>query len=302
MSMARKLSKFLPAGRREQLRQKWHRWQADRRYFQSGGTFSHDVILQCDIAEKTISVNGRSLRVSGTVRSERERKRWIGFAEDKNDFCVDWYGQLSTKSMLWDIGSANGLEGFLAWQASGCKVVFFEPFTPSIESILKTGSWLARKYGRDTLFGASGDIEVVQAGVAPVSKYDRIETHGLPVAGTTNNSLADSKDLYCYGGRQGVKSSVCQWLPFVALDDMVALHGFSLPTHMKIDVDGLELGVLEGAVDILKSGSIESLVVEVNGRNREKVPEFLERYGYHKTNEYRHITGEFYTADYLFER
>lgn len=48
------------------------------------------------------------------------------------------------------------------------------------------------------------------------------------------------------------------------IDDLIDQFGLPAPHHLKIDVDGLEAKVLEGARQTLKAGRIRSIIVEVN--------------------------------------
>tara|TARA_B100001059_G_scaffold93516_1_gene92826 strand:+ start:479 stop:1273 length:795 start_codon:yes stop_codon:yes gene_type:complete len=51
------------------------------------------------------------------------------------------------------------------------------------------------------------------------------------------------------------------------------------PNYIKIDVDGREFEILNGAKETLKSGHVKSLMVEIN-TNKEKIINFLSEYGY----------------------
>jgi FkbM family methyltransferase len=48
------------------------------------------------------------------------------------------------------------------------------------------------------------------------------------------------------------------------LDDLVERFDLPTPNHIKLDVDGTELGVLAGAVGILASGGVRSVMVELD--------------------------------------
>jgi hypothetical protein len=54
----------------------------------------------------------------------------------------------------------------------------------------------------------------------------------------------------------------------IKLDDLFQIKGVPAPNHLKLDVDGRELEILEGAKDILSN--IDSLLIEMEGRNLEE--------------------------------
>jgi FkbM family methyltransferase len=56
-----------------------------------------------------------------------------------------------------------------------------------------------------------------------------------------------------------------QYVLATTLDDIIAMYGLRPPTHMKIDVDGGELDVLDGAVAALASPDLRSVVIEMDG-------------------------------------
>ncbi len=54
-----------------------------------------------------------------------------------------------------------------------------------------------------------------------------------------------------------------QTIPAFSIDDLVARCGLRAPTLVKLDVDGTEIDILEGAMTTLTNGQIRSLVIEV---------------------------------------
>lgn len=66
------------------------------------------------------------------------------------------------------------------------------------------------------------------------------------------------------------------------INDLVLTHNFPVPTHIKLDVDGTELDILQGADQILSKAPLKSLLVEVNASNgqADSVKQFLHRYGF----------------------
>jgi hypothetical protein len=63
------------------------------------------------------------------------------------------------------------------------------------------------------------------------------------------------------------------------LDDLVDRFGLPLPNHIKLDVDGGELAVLDGASRTLASPTLRSVLVEVSSALSGAVTDVLDRHG-----------------------
>lgn len=84
-------------------------------------------------------------------------------------------------------------------------------------------------------------------------------------------------------------------------DDLVKMFGISSPTHIKIDVDGLEMSVLKGAEKCLASPTARSVIIEVGRPEQaEEVRQFLGRLGFEQKS--GHARGRQGTVNYIFSR
>lgn len=64
-------------------------------------------------------------------------------------------------------------------------------------------------------------------------------------------------------------------------DDLIRQFNLPRPTHIKIDVDGIEFSVLKGAEQTLLEGTLRSVVVEVEGGEREQeICDYLSQKGF----------------------
>lgn len=85
-------------------------------------------------------------------------------------------------------------------------------------------------------------------------------------------------------------------VPTLSLGDYAADHGV-VPTHLKIDVDGAEPGVIAGAAPLLANPILREIFIEIDAENADLVHE-IERYGFqiswHQTKQR--------DAEYLFVR
>ena len=64
----------------------------------------------------------------------------------------------------------------------------------------------------------------------------------------------------------------------LALDDYAASRGL-VPTHLKIDVDGAEFGVLKGAEKILGNAALTDIFIEIDHVNHDLAKQIID-YGF----------------------
>lgn len=289
MSVISQLKSLLPSG----LRYRWHRLKLYLSFFRRGGRIKWNSDLGAFVAGKSLPSFRGAEPVEVVIRSGREFRRWIHFGESSEDMLHDWLVHIGPAETLWDIGSANGLEGCCALQLTGCHVVFVEPFTPSIETILKSLVVADRKAKTPLRY------DVVQAAVSDSPSFGRFIMHTLPVPGETLNSVAVAIDSYGYGGARRQSVGASQWLKYITLDEMLAC-GLPAPTHLKIDVDGLEDKVLAGGDGVLSNPALRQAAIEVNGPTRQKVEQTMNAKGFRLDREFRHGRSE--TYDLYFSR
>src|SRR4030095_2387073 len=63
------------------------------------------------------------------------------------------------------------------------------------------------------------------------------------------------------------------------LDDVIEQFGLPLPNHIKLDVDGGELAILEGAARTLRSDSLLSILLEVSSTLSDEITRVLQGHG-----------------------
>lgn len=254
-------------------------------FYASGGRLRWDRDIGTVVARKAAG-GGREMQVC--IRSYRELRRFHEFGRSRRPDCLwQWLRWIRNCGVFYDIGASNGLEGLYVLANHGKPVVFVEPYTPSIESILK--SVFVTRRDHPTLPA----VEVVHAGCGASETYARLHMHGAPVAGENLNSFDDpAAYLRSEGGRQRDQASITQWVKGVTLDGLVRIHGLPGPTHVKIDVDGFELNVLRGATELLSSNTVASWAIETNGDgNRETVLRTMVDHGYVEAARSEHHPG-----------
>jgi FkbM family methyltransferase len=74
-------------------------------------------------------------------------------------------------------------------------------------------------------------------------------------------------------------------------DDLIAQFNLPVPTHIKIDVDGIEMSVLKGADKTLSNQGLRSIVVELEeGEPEAQISDFLSGKGFQLQATYRRVT------------
>jgi FkbM family methyltransferase len=90
-------------------------------------------------------------------------------------------------------------------------------------------------------------------------------------------------------------------IPQVSLDGYIESSGI-VPTHLKIDVDGAETGVLRGAQSLLANPLLRDIFIEVDQNTREACVAILEAEGFGQTAEHGRSAGDVRTANLIFTR
>uniref|UniRef100_A0A6M3J6N9 Putative methyltransferase n=1 Tax=viral metagenome TaxID=1070528 RepID=A0A6M3J6N9_9ZZZZ len=74
-------------------------------------------------------------------------------------------------------------------------------------------------------------------------------------------------------------------LPIFSLDFW---SDFDMPTHVKIDIDGMEMDVIRGMAKTLMSGDMKSCLVEIND-NKDKIIKLFRGFGYTNNNRFNKL-------------
>lgn len=275
-----KISRALPKWITESQIYNWARLLILLR-FRHGGTLVWNREVSSWVATRTF---GGKEGMSVVIRSFKELRRIIQFGRNKNDIVYRWLHIIKDCKYFYDIGAANGLEGFLCHNLHGSKICFVEPYTPSIETIMRNVFVLAKR-GLDPK-----TFEIVHAGCGKTSHYDKAYMLCIPKAGETRISFSDP-DGYERRG-QTFSPVVTQWVYGVSVDDLNSKYGVGLPTHVKIDVDGFENRVIEGAEKLIESGHVESWAIEITGeKNLAEIDGVMRKYGYVEVDRWEHYPG-----------
>jgi hypothetical protein len=291
MGFAHYLSKALPRSWAAKVAPRWQYVQMLRRLRRQGGHFKWDHELKCWTATKVVG----SRLMTFPVGSYRELRRIVTFDRVDRDIVFPWLEAITDCTMLYDFGPSSGLESLTANAHHGCEAVLVELFTPSMMSILR-GTVLSGRQGYQ-----SDRLHPMIAGGDSEPSFGRIMLHRPPVFGETFNSFQHAED-YGRGGRIADAVLAHQWAPSVSIDSLHLRLGFAPPTHVKIDVDGFERRILEGAVQTLEARHARSYSIEISPEHVDWTKDLMARHDYVVADTFEHYPLITDCWDYVFVR
>jgi FkbM family methyltransferase len=193
---------------------------------------------------ETISLNGVEVRVFVPGRWPQKRVRE---ALTKDPEMIRWLDQLGPDDLLWDIGANVGIYSLYAALNRRCRVYAFEPGAANYY-VLNRNIELNDAHER---------IRALCIAVAERSKFDVLNMRATVPGGslsTFGEPIGARGETFVPRFTQGMVS--------FSLDDLAG-H-LPAPTHIKIDVDGIELPILLGGPKLLKNSNLRSVIVELD--------------------------------------
>jgi len=178
------------------------------------------------------------------------------YALAKERDTIAWLDRMPTGALLWDIGANIGVYTIYAGLVRKAKVIAFEPGAANFAILNRN------------IFG-NGLQECVAAYgicVGAKSEANRLFMQNIEAGGALHNFGA----AVDYKGDQ-FDATFLQGSLSVSADALISEFGIEPPEYMKLDVDGLEQAILEGAKGVLGRKEFRSLLVEANLDDRQGV-------------------------------
>lgn len=196
-------------------------------------------------------------RVETLFTKEPETPVWI-------DTFAEYIKQVNGKAHFWDIGANIGCYAlYAARKHPQLQVIAFEPFFKNFSRI-RDNIEQNQLQNCEALYCALSDMD----GLTRFQYTDnRIGASGGTVEQNQISEEEPSKILM---------DSVFQFKG----DGLVQKDNLAQPNFIKIDVDGIELRILQGMSDILRSPGLRSILVEVNNREEHRtIDTMFQEYG-----------------------
>jgi FkbM family methyltransferase len=203
---------------------------------------------------------------------------------------ISWIGGMDADSVLVDIGANVGIYTIWAACTRGIRVFAFEPESQSY-------SVLCRNV---VINGLDNLVTAYCAAVSNTAGLDALFLSQFE-AGFSSHQLGQSVDALLQPAvlphRQGCVS--------VVLDEAVAAGSLPPPTHVKIDVDGIEHKVIAGMQRTLAMPQLRSVLIEINRdlSQSEQVVEHLCQLGFtYDDDQVKASFQEHRSGNYIFRR
>jgi FkbM family methyltransferase len=195
-----------------------------------------------------------------TTKAERNRLR----ACSKEPFTIEWIHRcIGAGDVMYDIGANVGAYALVAAKrpGGGARVFAFEPSYANVAALC-----------------ANVVINQVQELVTPMpfalSNREALTVFALRALepGSARHTLGDAPSAE---GPAQYRQPVFTY----RLDDLIERYQLPWPQHIKLDVDGGELEVLEGASRALAAPSLRSMLVEVSTSLSEEITRLMAQFG-----------------------
>jgi FkbM family methyltransferase len=226
-------------------------------------------------------------REDGTRFSLRSVSEFKRFAKVKSadQPLVDWIGGFNETDVFYDIGANTGSLSLLAARIHQGRVPVyaFEPAFENYEALV-----------RNVLVNeCSAIITPLQVALFDETGIRPFFYHGFG-AGSALHAVGEALDY----ARRPFAPVATQAVMAFRLDDLVRIFALPRPTRIKLDVDGFENKVLDGASDVLSSARcdvyVELVEIEPGDPHPQRVTEFLLGLGYeHVTTVERRPPGTY---------
>lgn len=232
--MRQLIKSFLPDSAQKNLSQLYGKMQSVKVWLNTGF--------------KTCLVKGKNIKV--LVESEVELFR-VQTYETKEPETLEWLDtELRDSDVLFDVGANIGIYSlYAAAQNARSQIYAFEPEAQNFAHLCKN---IYQNHFRN--------ITPCCIALSDCEKFDYLHVSDMKV-GSAFHSIGSLGTL-----RTDITTTALkQGFIVTSIDKLVEDYLAPAPSLIKIDVDGLELNILQGAKNTLKSGKVRSVLVEING-------------------------------------
>jgi FkbM family methyltransferase len=168
--------------------------------------------------------------------------------QTKEPDTIDWIHSFGSDALLYDVGANVGLYSLYAARA-GARVIAFEPEAQNYALLNRNIHINGLQDKMTALNIAAGDR----------TRISHLYLSRFEAAGALHNfdrPVDYNQQPFAPAFKQGVMGA--------RLDDLIDHFELPRPTHLKIDVDGAERAVIDGATKLLHDPGLRSVLIELN--------------------------------------
>ena len=203
-----------------------------------------DFIFDFSLA-RTVNVHHKHVKLKLSSPNQLVNYRIRTFSS-KEPETLSWIDNLKPTDILWDVGANIGL--YTCYTASkGIRVVAFEPSHLNIHTLVTNVS----------LNNLSSLVTIVPLPLSNKSQIAKFNSRYTRIG----SALSSFAETIGYDGKEFVPT-INYSIPGLTIDSCCEIFNLPVPTAIKIDVDGLEHLILNGALETLRF--VSNILIEVN--------------------------------------
>ena len=187
----------------------------------------------------------------------------------KEPSTIEWLNSIQKGEHLLDVGANVGMYSIYAALVRRCTVTSFEPESQNFAILCKN----------IFLNDAEAQITPFPIAFSDSEKISKLYLSRFDWDGGGSCHTAGEEIGFDLSPR---KSTFTQGIFTTTIDNCIANNLIPFPNFIKIDVDGLEHKVIEGAINTIKNPKLKSICIEINMNLKEHIEtcNILNKYGF----------------------
>ncbi len=208
------------------------------------------IASQYEISLQFVTVKFAGHRIKFAIPN----RKCLHFAlsiEKREPMTNKWILAFDRDDVFFDIGANNGVFALMAAVVSGCRVYAFEPHFASYYTLVHN------VYANDLQDRLSAYPLAISNGLA----FDNLYLSAI-TAGKSLNNYGDARP----SEEELWHAVIPQAAVSISIDEFVRITGV-MPNHIKVDVDGIEPRIVEGARQTLADPRLKSIMIEIDEKD-----------------------------------
>ena len=206
------------------------------------------TIEEYEKLEPTFTLKHKGVEILYSVPNRQTLWRAESLGSKEPD-TLAWIDKFDSKDVLFDVGANVGMYSIWAAATKKCSVVAFEPEAQNY-------AVLNKNIGLNNLRESTTAYSVA---LSDASGFGDLHLSGFVIGGSCH-TFGEALDHHLHPKKSWLRQGSFS----TTIDRIVGSESVPFPTHIKIDVDGIEHKVIQGANKTLKDDRIRSILVELN--------------------------------------